>query len=361
MRHAPLFILAFFLSAEAIHAGETNSPFGDYDEVIRDLVPNLAKDRVSAQDAAIKLARLGKRTVSILAEIMNANIRAREPKGEAANDPRQNAAYLQSRQLTYYSVLSLSRIKHAEAGKILLPLLKDPKALPELRALAIEALGLELFEDAGAVLQQIAGSDADPQFRKKALLQLSIMPGFWVQSEKLFVDALSSPEDDVRLLAAKQCYFARIYSTAADRLIEIAVKDSNSEVRMQAMLAIGRMRPQRAVPPLVKTLSEDVTLNDRDKLQIVRTINAVTGIVFKDASGIDAWWKRQGEKEYARLVEAETQATPIPASQNTARNAPSAQAAPALKPLSAEPTAKPFQGLSLPGPSEPNAEPAPKP
>jgi HEAT repeat protein len=359
MRRVPRFILAFLLSAGAIHAGEGGSTFGDYDEVIRDLVPNLAKDRVSAQDAAIKLARLGKRTVSILAEIMNANIRAREPKGEAAKDPRQNAAYLQSRQLTYYSVLSLSRIKHAEAGKILLPLLKDAKALPELRALTLEALGLELVDDAGEVLQHVAANDPDPHFRKKALLQLSIMPSFWVQSEKLFVEALSSPDDDVRLLAAKQCYFARIYTTAADRLIEIAVKDSNSDVRMQAMLALGRMRPQRAVPPLVKMLAEDTSLNDRDKLQILRTVNAVTGIQFKDVNGIDAWWKRQGEKEYARLIEAETQATPVPASQNTARVAPRGEGAPKLKALPAEATTNPFQGLSLPA-SEPNPEPASK-
>jgi len=362
MHRAPVFIFTFLLFTGAIHAGETGgTPFGDYDEVIRDLIPNLAKDRVSAQDAAIKLARLGKRTIPILTEIMNANIRAREPKGEGAKDPRQNAAYLQSRQLTYYSVLSLSRIKHAEAGKILLPLLKDQKALPELRALTLESLGLELFEDSGPVLQQVAAHDADPQFRKKALLQLSIMPGFWVQSEKLFVDALSSPEDDVRLLAAKQCYFARIYTTAVDRLIEIAVKDSSTEVRMQAMLAIGRMRPQRAVPPLVKMLAEDTSLNDRDKLQIQRTINAVTGIQFKDANGIDAWWKRQGEKEYARLVEVETQASQVPAAQNSARVAPPVEAAPTLKALPAEPTVKPFQGLSLPGAPEPAAEPAPKP
>lgn len=360
MRCASLLILIAFVSTAAIHAGETSAtPFGDYDEVIRDLVPNLAKDRVSAQDAAIKLARLGKRTVPILAEIMNANIRAREPKGDAAKDPRQNAAYLQSRQLTYYSVLSLSRIKHVDAGRTLLPLLKDPKALPELRALTLEALGLELVEDAGPVLQQVAASDTDPQFRKKALLQLSIMPGFWVQSEKLFVDALSSPEDDVRLLAAKQCYFARIYSTSADRLIEIAVKDSNSEVRMQALLAIGRMRPQRAVPPLVKSLAEDTAMNDRDKLQILRTINAVTGIQFKDAAGVDAWWKRQGEKEYARLVEAETQAPIVTGTQNNAKVASPVESATELKPLPSEPAAKAFQGLSLPGPTTPQDPPKP--
>lgn len=356
-----MLLVAIVLSVGAMHAGEGGAtPFGDYDEVIRDLVPNLGKDRVSAQDAAVKLARLGKRTVPVLSEIMNANIRAREPKGEGAKDPRANAAYLQSRQLTYYSVLSLSRIKHAEAGRVLLPILRDPKALPELRALALEALGLELFEEAGPVLQEVAANDAEPQFRKKALLQLSIMPGFWVQSEKLFVDALSSPEDEVRLLAAKQCYFARIYTTATDKLIEVAVKDSNSEVRMQAMLAIGRMRPQRAVPPLVKVLSEDVTLNDRDKLQIVRTINAVTGIQFKDSNAIDAWWKRQGEKEYARLAEAEVQAAPI---QKTVKFAPPVEAAPTLKQLPADTTTSPFQGLSLPEsrPATPTPEMAPKP
>lgn len=355
-----LLLLMMFLAAGAVAAGEPNgTPFGDYDEVIRDLVPNLGKDRVSAQDAAIKLSRLGKRTVPVLQEIMSANIRAREPKGEAAKDPRQNAAYLQARQLTYYSVLSLSRIKHADAGRTLLPILRDPKALPELRALALEALGLELLEDAGPVLQEIAANDADPQYRKKALLQLSIMPNFWVQSEKLFVDALSSPEDDVRLLAAKQCYFARIYTTSADKLIEIAVKDTNSEVRMQAMLAIGRMRPLRAVPPLTKLLLEDATLNDRDKLQIVRTINAVTGIQFKDANAVDAWWKRQGEKEYARLAEAEAQSEPV---QKTVKLATPADTKSTLKQLPAEPTASPYQGLSLPPATPPKStDTAPKP
>lgn len=355
-----LIVFLIFLSASALHAGETNaSPFGDYDEVIRDLVPNLGKDRVSAQDAAIKLSRLGKRTVPVLNEIMNANIRAREPKGEAAKDPRQNAAYLQSRQLTYYSVLGLSRIKHADAGKSLLPILRDPKALPELRSLALEALGLEMLEEAGQVLQDVAANDADPQFRKKALLQLSIMPNFWVQSEKLFVEALSSPDDDVRLLAAKQCYFARIYMTSADKLIEVAVKDSNSEVRMQAMLAISRMRPLRAVPPLTKLLLENPALDDRDKLQIVRTINAVTGIQFKDAAKIEDWWKRQGEKEYARLAEAEAQAEPV---QKTVKfPTPADNKASTLKQLPPEPNASPYQGLTLPPPNPTPPDTAPKP
>jgi HEAT repeat protein len=310
---------------------EAPKPFGDYDEVIRDLMPQLAKDAASAQDAAYKLSKLGRRAVPVLQELLQRNQNAREPKGESANDHRAVAAYQQSRQIVYYCTLALSRIKHADAAKALIPFLKNDKAPVELRTMAVEALGMELLEEGGAALVEVATKDDDLNIQHKALIQLSVMPNFWVASEKLFVDALSSPDDDIRTLAAKQCYFARVYLSAAPKLIELAQKDSNPNVRTQAMLALGRMRIQKAVPPLVAMLADE-TAGERDRDLALRTVVTITGIGFKDAASVSGWWTRQGEKEFARQAEVEAAASNAATQQADSR--PPQLTAPAPDPAS---------------------------
>ena len=68
MKMRPALVLFAFLLSVTLCAGENNPPAfgGDYDDVIRDLVPSLAKDNVAAQDAAIKLSRIGKRAIPVL-------------------------------------------------------------------------------------------------------------------------------------------------------------------------------------------------------------------------------------------------------------------------------------------------------
>ncbi|MCY3023527.1 MAG: HEAT repeat domain-containing protein [Planctomycetota bacterium] len=292
-------LLAAFCPARALAVeypqNELNQG-GGYDEVIRDLLKNLSRDSTVAQDSALKLAKLGKRAVPVLTELLNANL-APEPKAEeksAAPPPKGNP------QLAFYAVVALSRIKAPEAAKPLMPLLNNDKARPELRTVAIEAMGLEFLEESAPVLQKIAAGDADSQLRKKAYGQLSIMPNFWARSEKLFVDALSDPDDDIRALAAKQCWYAPIYQSATDKLVELAEKDPQPPIRLNAMLALSRMRPRRAVPALVR-VCVDADTAPAVQRQALHALNAITGVTLKDAKGLRTWWEKFGEAEYAKL------------------------------------------------------------
>jgi len=281
--------------------GESNG--ANYDEVIRDLIANFSRDSSTAQDAALKLAKLGKRAVPVLSELLSANLPP--PPPPAGTPPPETKG---NPQLAFYSVLALSRIKAVDAAKPLLPLLGNEKGSPELRTLALEALGLELLADSAPVLQKIAASDPDTQLRKKAYAQLSVMPAFWVKAEKLFVDALSDPDGEIRTLAARQCYYCRIYLSATDKLIEVAEKDAEPAARLNAMLALSRMRARKAVPALARLVSSADTPPAAQQ-QALRALNAITGVTLKDAAAVQNWWKKLGEAEYAKL-EAPPQAPP---------------------------------------------------
>src|SRR5260221_8936864 len=80
----PKFFLAFagviFSLGLSVRAGQAPAPQendasveASYDEVVRDLIISLGKDPVTAQDAAVKLARLGKRSITVLTEVLKAN------------------------------------------------------------------------------------------------------------------------------------------------------------------------------------------------------------------------------------------------------------------------------------------------
>ena len=277
----------------------------NYDEVVYGLIGALGRDNnAAAQDAASKLARLGKRALPALAELLKASLAAGPPAGAPPPDAKAKA------RLVYYAALALSRIKSAEAAKLLLPVLSDEKAAPDLRTLALEAYGLELLPEAGAVLQKVVGSDPDLQMRKKAFAQLSLMPNFWVQSEKLVLGALSDPDDEIRALAAKQCWYARVYKSAAEKLIELAEKDSAAAVRSHALLALSRMRIPKAVPAVVRICSQP-ELGTAEQKQALYVLFELTHTSLKDPAAVQAWWKKSGEAEYAKLE------APAPAPQPT--------------------------------------------
>jgi len=337
VRTSYLLLPLLFCSVVHVHAGQNTLPpdemaaEANYDEVVRDLVSCLSKEKTTAQDAAVKLARLGRRSIPVLIELLKANLTLepmpKDPKDakEAKDPPLKASAQKGNPALAYYATFSLAHIRLADAAKPLLPLLENPRTPGDLRNMVIEALGLEYVPEAGALLQKIAAEDPDLAMRKKAYNQLAIMPNFWVASEKLFVTALSDPDDEIRVLAAKQCQYARIYLSATDKLIELSEKDPLDPVRIQAMLALSRMKVRKAVPALVRIcVSPDST--NAIMPTVLRTLNLITGVSLKDAAAVQTWWTKFGEAEYAKLEAppkaADTQAAPDP-------NAPKINATPA--------------------------------
>ena len=303
-----------------------------YDDVVKDLVRNLTRDPTTAQDAAYKLSRMGKRALPVLTDVLKASYTVPPPaldddkKSEPAKkvDKPETPAEREKRQLAYYSALALSKIKLADAALPLLPILQSDRAEPLLRLIAVEALGLEFLPEAGAVLQKVAAGDADLQLRYKAYGQLMIMPNFWIASEKLFVDALSDPDDEIRGLAAKQCMYARVYLTAADKLIAMAEREPLPAVRNHAMLALARMRVTRAVPALYRVATSGENSAGVQQAAL-RTLNQITGMTFKDVAAMQNWWTRLGEKEFAKLEAAGVTTDSKPAATQAAVTPPEVQ------------------------------------
>lgn len=325
------------LASAPIRAGQTTLPpdemtaDANYDEVVRDLVGCLVKDKTTAQDAAVKLARLGRRSIPVLTELLRANFTPEPPPSKDPHDPPPKPVVQKGNlALAYYSTYALAHIRLGEAVKPLLPLLASPRTPPDLRNMVIEAPGLEHLPEAGVLLQKIAAEDLDLAMRKKAYNQLAIMPNFWVASEKLFVTALADPDDEIRALAAKQCMFTRIYASGVDKLIELSEKDAQTAVRTNAMLALSRMRVRKAVPALVR-----VAVNPETSSALLptalRTLNLITGVSLKDAAAVQTWWTKFGEAEYAKLEappKASENAGPDPASKGSAAPAPEKKDAP---------------------------------
>lgn len=295
----PLLALAALLLAYPAFAGETITPPDEfnnpntYDEAIIELIQNLSKGNAPAQDAARKLATFGKRAVPALSAVLTSALAKKKLDGVDV----------------YYTVWALVKIKSPDAGRALVPLLKDDKMKAELRSMAVEAIGLEFSDEGVGALMALATADADAAVRRKAFGQLSMIPTRWGACEKLFVDALSDDDSDIRALAARQCYFARIYVSGIDKLIALSEKDPVPAIRSQAMLALARMRVKKAVPALVRS----AVAEDADNLVHTSAFNALSmlaGTNLKDAKSVQTWWTRFGEKEYAKLEVTAPDATP---------------------------------------------------
>jgi|GEM_PF-4850040 len=285
------------------------SASGSLDDLLRDMIGKLEKDRATAQDAAIKLGKLGKRAVPVLTELVERNFKPDVVPPDETKVPAPGprvapapaaVAEKTNPQVLFFSVMALSRIKLADAARPLLPVLRSSKTDPEIRMMIIESPGLEMLDEGAALMQKIAASDPDMTIRKKAFSQLSLMAKYWAQSEKLYTDALSDPDEEIRLLAAKQCYWTMIYLGATEKLTEMIEKDPSPPVRIQCILALGRMRAKSCVPALMRVLQ---STDSTPQLQGValRSLSVLTTIVFKDAAGAVVWWKKFGEVEYSKF------------------------------------------------------------
>jgi hypothetical protein len=346
---AALLAVACLLTAASALAGAapddaTRDVFDPgYDAAIVDLTKRFSKSPAEAQDAARKLGGMGKRAVGPLNDVLRENLAQKEP----------------SPQITYYTIWSLARIKSAQAAQALLPILKDEKQAAELRLIAVDAVGMELLPEGVALLLKIAEKDADAELRMRAFTQLSLMPETWAKAEKIFIDALSSPNDAIRGIAAKQCYFSRIYLNAADKLIELAEKDSAQTIRVNAILALERMRIKRAVPALVRAACAADATPPMQKL-CVKAIATLSGYAFKDLDALKKWWEKS-EEEYAKLLPPKPAApAAIPEAPPAAEPPPSASPSvpPAPEPIQSAPPVAPVKELPEPAATAPRKTPA---
>ena len=94
---------------------------------------------------------------------------------------------------------------------MLTPLLANPNAKLDLRMMAVDAAGWERSSMGASVLCRAAESDPEIEIRKHALAQLSMLPEFWRKAEPTIVKALGDENDDLRILAAKACYFSHFF------------------------------------------------------------------------------------------------------------------------------------------------------
>lgn len=246
------------------------------------------REQVTAQDAARKLASLGKRSVPALTQLLRASI----------DKPATTKGAVKA---TYYSVWALARIRTSDASRALLPLLANTGARTELRYMAVEAAGWEKNADGIHALQKVALADPDLEMRKKAFSQLTMIPEFWQNSEPIFLKGLSDPDGEIRTLAAKACHFSHIFVSANDTLVELLERDPVPAVRTFAMLTLGRMKYKPAQPALMRVIENQGT-DEKMRKVALNALSLISEIPFTKSDSAVAWWKREGA---AKLVEAE--------------------------------------------------------
>ncbi|MEI6236790.1 MAG: HEAT repeat domain-containing protein [Planctomycetota bacterium] len=314
-------------SAEGRAVSDDMSEKARYDEVVRDLmdqlqnklapinnknasrfqakpgndVVNSAAEREqfnsNAQDAALKLAKMGKRAVPELSRLFS----------ETYNKPGKDAAAERAVQLAYYSAWSLAHIRTAEASLALLPLMTNPAAPQDLRLIAVDAFGWEKSAEGVAVLEKAARSDTDIEIRKHALGQLSMMPEQWLKVEPVFIAALSDPNDDIRVQSAKACHYSHMFQKANPKLVELLEKDPVPMVRMYATLTVARMKFQKAQPALVRVLAK-TDLDDKSRKNALNAITAISGVPFRGPENVAAWWEKTGRLEFEKNARIEQEA-----------------------------------------------------
>jgi len=320
------------------------------DEIVMTLVGQLSKGHVEARDAAMKLGQMGSqgkmaaRIVPVLADVMNKAT---------------------SEQVKHYAIVALSLIRDPSAARVLLPLLEDKKADPNLRLLAVNAVGSADLEEGLKPLQVAATEDESGDLRFKALMALSVMPTAWKSSEKIFVERLSDPRDDVRQLAAKTCHQVATlkiyYFSAEPKLLELAEKDSIPQVRFNAIAALARMKSRLAVAMLIRVLG-DAGTSDLLAKQTLGAAQNLTGVPFRNKDGALTWWEKYGKAEYekAKPLQPEKRelppdpkapATKTPEAKTPETKTSAAAEEPKLPKVPDDQKAKdmPFDGVIMPG------------
>lgn len=285
----PLVLLAAAPAARGLERGDRTTIVDNEfnrntsaQDMILMLIKQLGKPDVEAQDAASKLAQIGKPAVPMLADLVE-----RGP----------------TEKVRYYATMALSRVRDASAADALLPLVSDVEKPRELRLMAIDAAAGSNSDSAAAVLAKLAGSDDDAELRMKALQSISVMPVAWRDGEEMFVKCLDDPDDEIRLLATKVCFYAAavriVYGAAEPRLLAMVERDSLVSVRCQALRALSRMKSGRAVSLSVRLLSDPLTAGAMRR-QAMAAVRTITEVPLRDEAGVLRWWEKYGKARYEK-------------------------------------------------------------
>jgi HEAT repeat protein len=177
--------------------------------------------------------------------------------------------------------------------------------------LAVDAAGWEKSPLGAAALSRAAEADPELEIRKHALAQLSMIPEFWRKAEPTFVKALADDNDDIRVLAAKACYFSHFFLSANPKLIELAEKDRSPLVRTYALNTLARLKVRQAQPALIRLLSAP---DDDEKFRkhVLSTLGAIADFPFHDAKSALDWWTKTGREAYERTAGAEAKTDSAP-------------------------------------------------
>lgn len=112
----------------------------------------------------------------------------------------------------------------------------------------------EKQQEYAETLALIAREESDPLIRRQAVLSIAHFPT--QTSAETLQRAMSDSDREVRLAA---CFGWYTYGgdEAAPALIELLGKESDPDIRMEAIELLGKMKDKRAIPAFAAPLSEN--------------------------------------------------------------------------------------------------------
>lgn len=190
------------------------------------------------------LVDLGQRSQAHQAQIAEAleKVKAQLVRQLEADDPT----------LRMHSARTLSKVGDSGVYQALTKLLKDPSNLVRFNAAASLA---EMNQAEGIDFLFAALQDKDPILRVNAVKFLTEVQRSSGSVQNQLIDALGNPEDLARSGAAQVLGQAQVRA-AVPALIG-AVRDGNAEVRWNALIALGRIRPPEARTQIESMLHDE--------------------------------------------------------------------------------------------------------
>jgi HEAT repeat protein len=190
------------------------------------------------------LVELGRRSLSHQAQIAAAldKVKAQVVKQLEADDPT----------LRMHSARTLSKVGDPEVYQALAKLLNDPSNLVRFNAAASLA---EMDQAAGIDFLFAALQNQDPILRVNAVKFLTEVQRSSGAVENQLIAALGSQEALARSGAAQVLGQAQV--RAASPALIGAIRDGNAEVRWNALIALGRIRPPEARAQIESLLHDE--------------------------------------------------------------------------------------------------------
>lgn len=160
----------------------------------------------------------------------------------------EKALYDPDEEVSYFSMLALGGLKHAQAAGALIRYMHERPLRAAKAASVLSGFPASSAGQFGAALD-----DTEPAVRYWSLRLLALLDDgrYADKAESLMQDV----SDDVR--AAACLYLGRIEGEAGERALERAAKDPVWFVRMQALRSLARKGPARHLPVFIEAIAND--------------------------------------------------------------------------------------------------------